>query len=373
MFRAACRLVILFLFAFATAGALAQTATTPVHPDMVIDAAVRKQAIDELATQLTTYYVFPDMAEKIVADVRARQQAGDYDGINSARKFAEALNQHMEAVGKDKHVRVDFSREALPPEVAGQGGTKPDPAQEERRKAFARWMGFGLAKFERLEGNIAYIELTSFSDADAGASAVAAFMSNAAGSDALIIDLRNNGGGSPKMIALIASYLFGAEKVRLSDLYWRSGNRTEEFWTNPAVAGTRYGPDKPLYILTSNKTFSAAEGFTYDLKHMKRAVIIGETTRGGANPGRWRRTGEHFETFIPNGRAINPITKANWEGIGVTPDIAVPADQALLTARLLAMTPLVKTLNEPRMRLSADQTLADLQAQLDKLKAPKAP
>lgn len=347
------------------------SATAQPRPDMTIDAAMRKQAINEMATQLTEHYVFPDVAAKMIADLRAREKAGEYDAITEAQHFAATLGTQMKAVSKDLHIRVNYVPEKLPPEVPHAGDEKPDPAQDARRLAFGRWMNFGLAKMEKFDGNIGYLELRSFSDAKGGAKTVAAFMSALADSDALIIDLRRNGGGSPQMVALISSYLFGAEKIHLNDLYWRARNKTDSFHTDPAVEGIRYGKDKPVYILTSKRTFSAAEEFAYNLKHLKRAIIVGETTGGGANPGGPRRTGEHFLTFIPSGRAINPVTKTNWEGTGVAPDIAVPADQALLTAQLMAMKPMVDAIAEPRFRDGAGRRMAELQAELDKLKAAK--
>ena len=149
-----------------------------------------------------------------------------------------------------------------------------------------------------------------------------------ANTDAMIIDLRKNGGGDPAMVALICSYLFSEEPVHLNDLYMRPDDSTHQWWTLPFVPGRRYA-NKPVYVLTSKRTFSAAEEFTYNLKNLKRATIVGETTGGGAHPGEGRRLHEHFEMFLPTGRAINPITKTNWEGTGVTPDIQVPADAAL--------------------------------------------
>ncbi len=377
------RLGALVLAACAATGAIAQTpapvapatagATAPAsRPDKLIDAAIRTQAIDELAAQMSANYIFPDVAAKMMADIRARQKAGEYDSITSAQKFAETLGQQLQAVSKDKHIRVNFSPEPLPPESTAAEVPKADSAEDARRLAFNRWVNFGFTKFEKLDGNIAYLELRAFSDAETGARTVATFMSAAADADALIIDLRRNGGGSPAMVALVSSYLFGAEKVHLNDLYWRARGKTDSFHTNPNVEGTRYGPDKPVYVLTSKRTFSAAEEFTYNLKNLKRAVIVGETTGGGANPGGGRRTGEHFVTFIPSGRAINPITKTNWEGTGVTPDIAVPADQALLTAHIRLMTPMVEKIADPRFKRGAGGKLAELQAELDKLKAKAA-
>jgi hypothetical protein len=145
------------------------------------------------------------------------------------------------------------------------------------------------------------------------------------------------------MVALISSYLFGEEPVHLNDLYWREGDRTEEFWTLRHVAGVRYGTDKKVFVLTSNQTFSAAEEFAYSLQVLKRATIVGETTGGGAHPGEGAALLGRHGMFVPSGRAINPITRRNWEGTGVVPDVEVNANLALETALSIASGTLAET------------------------------
>ena len=169
------------------------------------------------------------------------------------------------------------------------------------------------------------------------------------------------------MVALVCSYLFGAEPVHLNDLYWREGDRTQEFWTRKEVAGKRY-LNKDVYVLTSKRTFSGAEEFTYNLKNLKRATIIGETTGGGAHPGGGFRISEHFGMFVPTGRAISPITKTNWEGTGVTPDVSVPADQALLLARLMALKKSLPTLTNPDFKAGVEEEVQKLEKELAALK-----
>src|SRR5262249_22574655 len=139
--------------------------------------------------------------------------------------------------------------------------------------------------------------------------------------------------------------------VHLNSLYWRKGDRTEEFWTRKALDGKRY-TGKPVYVLTSARTFSGAEEFAYNLQSRKRATIVGETTGGGAHPGGVRPINDHFAMFVPTGRAINPVTGTNWEGTGVKPDVAVRADEALETAHALAVkTVLAGTKDEEARRL----------------------
>jgi C-terminal processing protease CtpA/Prc len=150
----------------------------------------------------------------------------------------------------------------------------------------------------------------------------------------LIIDLRDNGGGRPDMVAYLSSYLFDS-RTHLNDLWTRRTDKTEEFWTRDTIPGRRFGGVKPVYVLTSAQTFSGGEEFTYNLKNLKRATIVGETTGGGAHPVSGHRIDEHFRIDVPFARAINPITHTNWEGVGVTPDVVVPAKDALDTAQRL--------------------------------------
>jgi C-terminal processing protease CtpA/Prc len=229
-------------------------------------------------------------------------------------------------------------------------------------------MNHGFGRVERLPGNIGYLEFFNFADEELGADTVAAAMNFINGTDSLIIDMRNNGGGNPAMVALVCSYLFGPDPVHLNDLYWREGNRTEEFWTRKDLAGKRY-LNKDVYVLTSKRTFSGAEEFTYNLKNLKRATIVGETTGGGAHPGGGFRINEHFGVFVPTGRAISPITKTNWEGTGVTPDISVPADQALLVARLMALKKSLTTLPNPDFKAGVEDEIQKLEKELSALKA----
>jgi len=258
-----------------------------------------------------------------------------------------------------------YSAEPLPPEREDRGPSHEDIA---RQIEFMRTVNFGFEKVERLPGNVGYIDLRGFQPAQFGAETVVAAMNFLANTDALIIDLRRNGGGEPAMVALISSYLFGPEPVHLNDLYFRPDNSTRQWWTLPYVPGKRYGEKKEVYVLTSNRTFSAAEEFTYNLKNLKRATIVGETTGGGAHPGGPRRINEHFGIWVPSGRAINPITKTNWEGTGVKPDVDVPADQALKVAHIAALKKVLERVAEPERKNAISRAIASAEKELDEMK-----
>lgn len=356
------RLAAICLLAVSTA---AVSFAQPEQSDLTIDAATRTQVIDAILKRLNDSYVFPDVAKKMEQSIRERVEKKEYDQITSAKQFATTLTNDLQAVSKDKHLRVRYSNSPIP-----ERGPRREPSAEEReqRRRELTWMNHGFGKVERLRGNTGYLEFFNFADEELGADTVAAAMNFINGTDALIIDMRNNGGGNPAMVALVCSYLFGPEPVHLNDLYWREGDRTDEFWTKKELAGKRY-LNKDVYVLTSKRTFSGAEEFTYNLKNLKRATIIGETTGGGAHPGGGFRISEHFGMFVPTGRAISPITKTNWEGTGVTPDINVPADQALHVARLMALKKTLTSLTNPDFKAGVEEEIQKLEKELAAMKA----
>ena len=354
------------LFCSAPGGAAQPQQPGPQPPDLTIDAATRKAVIDSALKRLNDAYVFPEVAQSMEKAVRERAARGEYDQMTSARAFADALTEHLQAVSKDKHLRVRYSHQPIPERASGPREPSAEERDEYRREM--AWMNSGFDKVERLPGNIGYIEFRGFTDPEAGADTVAAAMNFVANTDALIIDLRRNGGGRPDMVALICSYLFGPEPVHLNSLYWREGNRTEEFWTRKEVAGKRY-LGKDVYVLTSNRTFSGAEEFSYNLKNLKRATIVGETTGGGAHPGGMNRLHEHFGMFIPTGRAISPVTKTNWEGTGVKPDVEVPASQALHVARLAALKKQYAAVKEAGLKGAIQAEIDRVEKELSDMKA----
>ena len=219
-------------------------------------------------------------------------------------------------------------------------------------------------RLERLPGNVGYLELHNFHDAKwAGETAVAA-MNFLANCDAVIIDLRKNGGGSPSMIQLISSYFF-EEPVHLNSFYIRDKDETKQFWSHAHVDGPRM-TDVDLYVLTSGLTFSAAEEFTYNMKNLERATIVGETTGGGAHPVRFVRFADlKVGMSLPFGRAINPVTGTNWEGTGIEPDMAVPEGEALETAHLDAMTKLAERVTDEERKRNLEWAIVMVNARIN--------
>lgn len=294
-----------------------------------IDAATRTHVIDAASEKLDEFYVFPDAAKKIAAAVRARAERGEYDSVTDGNAFADLLTENFREVSHDKHLSVSFTPIRLPEE---SGAPSPDAIAHMREAMLKANCGF--EQVERLKDNIGYLKFNFFASPDVcGATAVAA-MNFLANVDALIFDLRENGGGDPKMVALICTYLFAAQ-THLNDLWVRKSGETQQYWTLPYVPG-KHLSSVPVFVLTSHHTFSGGEEFTNDLKVLKRATIVGEATGGGAHPVSPHRIDDRFTIGVPFARAINPITKSNWEGVGVEPDVKVAAADALTTAQAMA-------------------------------------
>lgn len=297
--------------------------------------AEAKVIIDSIGNILTSNYVFPEVADQMVEKINKSYKKGLYKSIEDHRQFAIQLTEDLQSVSHDKHLRIMYAPERI---AAQREVVTPADSIKYLEEHIARMKqsNFGFKEVSILDGNIGYLNLTAFSEPKyAGETAVAAmnFLSN---TDAIIIDLRNNGGGSPMMVQLIASYLFTPEPVHLNNFYWRPTDEHTQTWTLPHVPGQR-NPDAAVYILTNSGSFSAAEEFSYDLKHLERATIVGETTGGGAHPGGTVNATDSYMVWLPSGRAINPITETNWEGTGVVPHISVPADQALDVAKMKAL------------------------------------
>lgn len=295
-------------------------------------ATERAAVIAALRDAITETYVFEDLATRYAETLTSRAEAGAYDELQDARAFAQALTADLHGVKVDKHLRVF----PAPPRPAEEVTEDAVAARERRLQAQARASNYGFTRLELLPGNVGYLELTGFLPAEIGGDTAVGAMAFLANADAIIFDLRRNGGGNPSMIQLLSSYLFEAEPRHLNSFYIRKGDRTEQFYTLPHVPGRRR-PDVDVYVLTSASTFSAAEEFTYNLKNMERATIVGETTGGGAHPVEMVDLGHGLMASVPFGRAINPITGTNWESTGIAPHVETAAAEALTTAHRLAL------------------------------------
>lgn len=288
-----------------------------VLEDITLDAAERLRVLDAIYKNLADFYVYPDIAKKMDENLRSHQQRGDYNAITNGGVFADRLTTDMRVVSHDRHLGVAYNPFKTPAPPADQHG----PSAEERtrmRQSLER-SNCGFVKIEILPHNIGYLKFNMFAPPDICGPTVVAAMNFLANVDAIIFDLRTNGGGDPKMVAFIASYLFD-QPTHLSDIYNRHEDSTTQYWTSPYVPGPRLAAT-PAFVLTSKMTFSGAEDFTYSLKVPKRVTVIGETTGGGAHPVSGHRIDDHFSIGVPFARSINLTTKTNWERTGVEPDI----------------------------------------------------
>jgi hypothetical protein len=290
------------------------------------------RAVAERAAQLLeTQYVFPERGMAMAVALRRGLEEGGYSTL-VGEALAQRLTQELQAISDDAHLRIEFSAKPL---ADDDGAANEEFNVQERERYYGGHLNFGFQKVERLDANIGLLDLRVFAPVSTGGATAVAAMQVLAQTDALIIDLRRNGGGDGEMATLLMSYLF-AESKPVSGFYSRPKNETTQRWTLPYVPGVLHGEKKPVYLLTSRKTFSAAEAFAYDLKALKRATVIGEASGGGAHPFEYRKLTTHFVLWLVTGRSVNPITGTNWQGTGVKPDVSVAADEALETVYALA-------------------------------------
>jgi hypothetical protein len=295
-------------------------------------ASVTPREVDEIVDHLLSGlgdYVFPEIAENLQSQIRTHR--AKYRSLSDSNALAAKLTEDLRTVGHDHHLEVSFGEEL--------GVQKePTPAEKQHAHAFDLANGHGIRSARRLPGNIGYVDLAFFSpDSDAG-TALAAAMQLVGGTDALIVDLRRNGGGSGDTATALLSYFF-EEPTQLSSIVERKNGQPLERqkWTMPYVAGPRY-LGKPVYVLTSRRTHSAAEACAYDLKNTHRATIVGERTAGDANSSTGEiALGYGFDALIPDGQTRSPITHTNWEGRGVEPDVVTNASDALVVVYKLAL------------------------------------
>ena len=291
----------------------------------------KQETVNNIAQLLKDNYVFPEVGERCGLHIKSQLEEGYFNKVSDIKEFTELLTKELRSISKDKHMRVLPDRRATG--VQGTFNRFYDRYKYIKRNAENN---YGFRKIEILDGGIACIDLRGFADSPEAFDVAVLAMKLIKNSNAVIFDLRKNGGGSPEMIKFILSYFF-EKPTLINTIYWRDRDTTEEYWTNEKVDGTKLS-DVPVFVLTSNRTFSGGEEFTFDIQTQKRGVIIGEVTGGGANPGAMFPAGNGINISIPTGTAINPVTNSNWEGVGVKPDIITSADDALDKALELAET-----------------------------------
>ncbi|HEY6277076.1 MAG TPA: S41 family peptidase [Streptosporangiaceae bacterium] len=343
-----------------------------------------REIVTKALALLRENYVFPDQAERVATEIEARLAAGEYDNLDEIT-LTEELTGHLQTASGDKHLRVRLGggplargnglgsrrsgpgRDSAGPRPPGRrrdsagsrrgsaaGEDDPHgsdgPADHDLKRLKARRTGrldnFGIRRVERLDGNIGYLDLHRVPMPENAGPAIAAAMELVSGTYALIIDLRHNGGGSPHGVAFWCSYLFAEDPTHFNDIFRADTGETRQFWSYPYLPGSRY-LDRPVYVLTSSRTFSGGEDFCYTLQALGRAEVIGETTGGGAHPTRPFPISAAVHIGIPFARSISPVTGTNWQGTGVVPDTPVPADQAYDVAYGKALRQVLATSDVP--------------------------
>lgn len=335
--------------------AAAHAATTP------------RVIVDAVAAAIDRNFYDPERAARLAAQLRDEASAGRYDAYADPRDLAAALSQRLGP--EDQHFRVEWRDPAHAPAAAASApGRGPAPADTEYADA-ARRGNYGVRALETLPGNLGYLDLRELPDldfadpADPARRALDAALALLAGSDAVILDLRGNGGGAPASVGYVISAFTAREAPIYNTFRWREGGRLRSESEAPREWYPQPRLDVPLYLLTSARTGSAAEALAYTLQAARRATVIGESSGGAANPGDDFALPAGYRVFVATGSPTNPITGANWEGRGVQPDIAVDAAQALAVARSRALERIVAQRSDGAAALEARWALDALRAQ----------
>ncbi len=299
---------------------------------VVVSQDSKTAVVSAVLDHLRKEYVDPEVGQAAADALEQLAHAGHFKAVKGPKTFATKLSSELQRLTGDGHLNVEFSAKPLNLE-----GAKADESfsAREMEKYYGAGVNYGVHRIEHLEGNVGYLDLRVFAPIEMGGPSVTSAMTVLAPTSAMIIDLRKNGGGIGDMADLVASYLFDEQRQPLTGTYDRPSDTLTQRFTQPMVPGRRFGPEKPVYVLISKRTFSAAEALAYNLQALGRATIIGETSGGGAHPFEYKPIHKHFVLWSVTAKSINPITQSNWQGVGVKPDLEVPANEALERALAL--------------------------------------
>jgi Peptidase family S41/N-terminal domain of Peptidase_S41 in eukaryotic IRBP len=301
--------------------------TSPANTEQFrLDTVERQRVVAAAVAILRADYIDRENGRKMADALTIHEKSGDYNAVTSGEAFASLLTRQMREISPDRHLALVYSHDAFPP-----APREPTPEELASYAERMKQQNCGFEKVETLPHNIGYLKLNSFADLSVCRATAAGAMASVNHADAIIYDLRDNRGGEPAMVAFMAAYLFDHPE------YWYNPreNTTEQSWTRSPVSGNRLA-DKPVYVLTSPSTFSGAEQFCYDLKMLKRATLVGETTGGAAHSGVWHRIDDHFGMGVPETKPLNPFSQFDWAEVGVQPDVKVKAADALQVAVKIA-------------------------------------
>lgn len=323
--------------------------TIVISGDKPLTASAKKEVVEKISELLLSKYVFPEVAEKMKEKIEGNLEAGKYDAIDKPQLFAQQLTKDLVEAGHDKHVNVNYNAQQAKNIEEGAKGPEAEKLFLKNYGEQLKSVNYNFKELKILDGNIGYLNLTGFAPVQFSKETVTAAMKFLENTDAVIIDLRDNGGGDAEAVQLLCSYFFDSKPRHLNSLYDKQTDKTQDFYTLEKIDGKRM-TDIPLYVLTSDYTFSAAEEFSYNMQTQKRATLVGEVTGGGANPNDFVPAGHGFILSVSIGRAINPITKTNWEGTGVKPEIETPRNKALDVAYSEALKTIINNTSDPQKK-----------------------
>ena len=301
--------------------------------DLPVAASVRAAVVDSTIRFVRESYFDSLLGARLSDAVRHARDKKRFERCVTASALCESLTATLRRVVPDKHLKVDYTVRPRPMEPATRAPSVEETARQDDQ---SRRRNFGFERVERLPGNVGYLNLRRFERPWLAGETAAAAMAFLANTDAVIIDLRGNGGGYGDMANFLATYFFDGEPVHLRDVHDRPSGSMLQAWTMPYAPGPRF-TGKELYLLTGKRTFSAAEAFAYGLKNQGRAKIVGVTTRGGAHPTSAMQVNEHFAVFVPHAHVVDAVSGDDWEGKGVTPDVETEEERALAVAHLAAL------------------------------------
>lgn len=352
------------ILSFCVGMCAAQQMRMNAAPSLRLDHAMKMAIVDSAAQQVAMRYLFPDVGRSMAQALKAGMERGAFDEVTDPMDLARQLTAVMQEISHDKHTHIDFNPRMattllIEKRAPEDQGTPPLEILMDLRRR-----NYGFERIERLPGNVGYLNLTQFADVQYGAETAVAAMQFLCNSDAVIIDLRNNGGGDGAMVAFVCSYFFDGAPRLINWSVFRDSTQNVQSWT-AAYAPGKHLSDVPVYVLTSSRTFSAAEEFAYDLKNLKRATIVGEVTGGGGHHNDFVSLDSNFVLSVSVGQPVNPVTHTNWEGIGVKPDIEVPAEKALMVAQAEALKKLTAKAANEREKQLYSWVLDGLQADLN--------
>tara|TARA_R110002073_G_scaffold18767_10_gene69193 strand:- start:25065 stop:26375 length:1311 start_codon:yes stop_codon:yes gene_type:complete len=315
-----------------------------------IDSSARTRTVEDVAQQIEDNFYDSTRGAEIASELRIALSERAFDGADDAASLSDLLTSRLRA--HDNHFSVRYL--GPPPERPGNDG--PGQGQRINIDALAR-ANFGFQEVAILPGNVGYIDLRQFAPAQVAGDTALAALNFVANTDAVIFDVRNNGGGAPSMVQFLISHFLDPMDERPINTFVSSARDYPSELMSLSWLPGQARPDVPLYVLTSGNTGSAGEAFPYHLQAMERATIVGETTYGAGNPGGLFPAGDGFAVFVSTGSARNPITGTNWEGTGVIPDVETSSEAALNAALMLAYDAILETADDPGQRQSVEWAL----------------